>query len=248
MSAWDAVVARARDMVGRGSQLSWVVPIERDHWQTQREFQHRRVVTAVTLAVGTPVLRHALSRKPGSRQFYASTVLLAGVWAGGAFASGPLHAGWSGTRDPEKNARPLVRPFAIGAGAVVFFAAGAAVIARIPALRRPVLAVLNHARFGSLPVVVPLTLITGVGEELFFRGALYAATKQPHQIAVTTAIYTVATGITGNPMLVFAAGVLGLLVAIERRTTGGVQGPIIIHLTWSTGMLLVLPPLIEYRR
>ncbi|MBO1767077.1 CPBP family intramembrane glutamic endopeptidase [Allobranchiibius sp. GilTou38] len=248
MSAWDAVVARARDWVGKGSQLSWVVPIERDHWETQREFQHRRKVTVVTLAVGTPVLRYALSRKPGSREFYASTLVLAGIWAGGAFASGPLHAGWSSTRNPGKNTRPVVRPMAIGAGAVVFFAAGAAVIARIPALRRPVLAVLNHARFGSLPVVVPLTLITGVGEEFFFRGALYAATKQPHQIAVTTAVYTVATGITGNPMLVFAAGVLGLLVAIERRTTGGVQGPIIIHLTWSTGMLLVLPPLIEYRR
>lgn len=225
-----------------------MVPIERDHWQTTEEFRKRQWVTAATMVVGTPLLRKALNQKPGSRAFYGHTIVLAAVWAGGAFASGPLHAGWSSTRVPDKKARPVVRPLAIGAGTVGVFAVGAAAIAQITVLRRPVLKVLNHARFGSLPVVIPLTLMTGVGEELFFRGALYAGTRAPHQIAVTTTVYSVITAATGNPMLVFAAAVLGVLVGIERRTTGGVQGPIIIHMTWSAGMLLILPPIIEYRR
>ncbi len=239
---------RTRGWVRQVGDSSWFTPTERNHWQTEREFHRRQLVTAGTIVIGTPLLRKALRQEAGSRAFYAHTLALAGVWAGGAFASGPLHAGWSNSHTPGHHVRPFLRPFVIGTGAVGFFAAGAAVIARISILRRPVLAVLNHARFGSLPVVVPLTLITGVGEELFFRGALYAGTKAPHQILVTTTAYTVITAVTGNPMLVFAAGVLGLLVAIDRRTTGGVQGPIVIHLTWSTGMLLLLPPLIERRR
>lgn len=248
MSVWDGLKTRTQGWIKSASGHAWVVPIERDHWQTKEEFRRRQWVTAATTVVGTPLLRKALNQKPGSRAFYAHTVLLASVWAGGAFASGPLHAGWSSTRVPDKKARPVVRPMAIGAGAVGAFALIAAAVAPYAVFRRPMLKVLNHARFGSLPVVVPLTIITGVGEELFFRGALYAGTKNPHQILVTTTVYAVITAVTGNPMLVLAAAALGVLVGIERRTTGGVQGPIVIHMTWSTGMLLVLPAIIEKRR
>jgi membrane protease YdiL (CAAX protease family) len=44
-------------------------------------------------------------------------------------------------------------------------------------------------------------------------------------------------------MLAFAALVLGLLTALERRASGGVLAPILTHATWSLLMLLVLPPL-----
>ena len=36
-------------------------------------------------------------------------------------------------------------------------------------------------------------------------------------------------------------GCLGLLTAAQRRVTGGVLGPITSHLTWSLGMLFLLP-------
>lgn len=248
MSVWDGLKTRTQGWIKSASKHSWVVPMERDHWQTKEEFRRRQWVTAATMVVGTPLLRKALNQKPGSRAFYTHTIALASVWAGGAFASGPLHAGWSSTRVPDKKARPVVRPMAIGTGAVGAFALIAAAVAPYAVFRRPMLKVLNHARFGSLPVVVPLTILTGVGEELFFRGALYAGTTNPHQILVTTTVYAVITAVTGNPMLVLAAAALGVLVGIERRTTGGVQGPIVIHMTWSTGMLLVLPPIIEKRR
>jgi hypothetical protein len=44
-------------------------------------------------------------------------------------------------------------------------------------------------------------------------------------------------------MLVFAAAVLGVLVGMQRRVSGGVLAPMLTHVTWSTGMLLVLPPI-----
>ncbi len=50
-----------------------------------------------------------------------------------------------------------------------------------------------------------------------------------------------ATLATGNVMLAFAALVLGLVVGLERRASGGVLGPILTHVTWSLSMLVVLP-------
>ena len=43
----------------------------------------------------------------------------------------------------------------------------------------PVDQLLDHARFGSLPVVLAITFVNGVVEELYFRGALYAALPAP---------------------------------------------------------------------
>ena len=45
-------------------------------------------------------------------------------------------------------------------------------------------------------------------------------------------------------MLVFAAVVLGLLVGLQRRVTGGVLGPMLVHVTWSLSMLFLLPVLV----
>jgi uncharacterized protein len=87
---------------------------------------------------------------------------------------------------------------------------------------------------------VLITVVNGVAEELFFRGALYAAIPR-HPVVVSTLAYTVATLATGNVMLGLAAVLLGLVVGLERRASGGVLAPILTHVTWSTSMLLVLP-------
>jgi membrane protease YdiL (CAAX protease family) len=44
-------------------------------------------------------------------------------------------------------------------------------------------------------------------------------------------------------MLAFAAVLLGVLVGLERRATGGIQAPIITHVLWSVTMLVALPAL-----
>ena len=60
--------------------------------------------------------------------------------------------------------------------------------------------VLAIADEGSLPILVVITALNGVAEELFFRGAAYAAIPR-HPVVWTTVAYTVATLATGKRVL-----------------------------------------------
>jgi uncharacterized protein len=42
-------------------------------------------------------------------------------------------------------------------------------------------------------------------------------------------------------MLSFAAVLLGLIVGLQRRASGGILAPILTHCTWSLAMLFALP-------
>jgi membrane protease YdiL (CAAX protease family) len=137
----------------------------------------------------------------------------------------------------------VLQPVGVGLVAVAVFAVGALVVGQVPFLESSVNSVLEHARQGWLPLVALVTLVNGIAEELFFRGALYAAVGVRRPVAVSTAVYALTTVATGNVMLVFAATVLGLVVGMERRVSGGVLAPMLTHVTWSLGMLLVLPPI-----
>jgi hypothetical protein len=44
-------------------------------------------------------------------------------------------------------------------------------------------------------------------------------------------------------MMVFAAAVLGVVLGLQRRASGGVLAPMIAHVTWSLPMLYLLPVL-----
>ena len=222
-------------------QLDVSRPVERDHWESDRAFRRRRVVVAATLVVGAALLGVSLSIEPGNPLFYPASLALAATWVVGAFASGPLHAGW--VRAGTGLRRPVLQPVGVGLVAVAVFALGALVVGQVPFLESSVNSVLEHARQGWLPLVAAVTLVNGIAEELFFRGALYAAVGVRHPVAVSTAVYALATVATGNVMLVFAAAVLGLVVGLERRVSGGVLAPMLTHVTWSLGMLLVLPPI-----
>ena len=59
----------------------------------------------------------------------------------------------------------------------------------------------------------------------------------------STAVYALATTATRNPALVLASAAVGTLFALQRRATGGIQAPLLTHLTWSALMLRYLPPL-----
>ncbi|HEX6056626.1 MAG TPA: CPBP family intramembrane glutamic endopeptidase [Intrasporangium sp.] len=207
----------------------------------------RRVVVGLTLVVGAVVLAWALRIRPGDPLFYAATLTLAAVWAAGAVLSGPLRLGRGHTRRGSTPDRPIVQSLALGSLLGAIFLAGALVVARLPGLREPVDDLLDHARYGSLPVVIAITVLNGVAEELYFRGALYAALPS-HAIGVTTILYTLTTVGSGVPLLVPAAAVVGVVTALQRRVTGGILGPVITHITWSTGMLLLLPPVLDLVR
>jgi len=222
---------------------SLVHRVERDHREPDHALRRRRTVAALTLVVGSALLGLSLSTEPGDPLFYALTLGLAGVWVVGSLLSGPLHAGW--IQGPGRPRRPVLQPIAIGLAAVAVFVVGALLVAQVPFLKASVDDVLDHARYGSLPVIAVITLVNGLAEELFFRGALYAAIGLHHPLLVSTVVYTLTTVVTGNVMLVFAAAVLGLLVGAQRRVSGGVLAPMLTHVTWSMGMLFLLPPLMN---
>jgi membrane protease YdiL (CAAX protease family) len=131
-------------------------------------------------------------------------------------------------------------PLVYGVALSGLFVVGALIVREVPLLDDQVRHVLDHADQGSVALLVLVTAVNGVAEELFFRGALYAATPR-RPVAVPSAAYVAATLATGNVMLAVAAVLLGVLVGLERRATGGIQAPIITHVVWSVTMLLALP-------
>jgi membrane protease YdiL (CAAX protease family) len=103
--------------------------------------------------------------------------------------------------------------------------------------------VLQYTDQGSWRLTMAIALLGGIAEELFYRGALYTALGRHHPLLISTAAYVVATMASGNPMLAFAAIILGTVCALERRATGGVLAPILTHFVWTLVVLLALPPL-----
>ena len=104
---------------------------------------------------------------------------------------------------------------------------------------------LAHAAYGSLSVVAVITAVNGVAEELYFRGALYAAIGRRRAVTISTLVYTLVTAAAGIPLLVLAAALLGVVTGLQRRVTGGILGPVVTHLTWSLGMLFLLPVVLD---
>lgn len=182
-----------------------------------------------TAVVGAVVLGVSLRVEPGSTWFYPATLGLAAVWTVGALASGPVPWG-----------RATSGSLAAGLGLAGVFVAGALVVREIDALERQVSRVLDFADQGSIPILVVVTVVNGVAEEMFFRGAAYDAIAR-HPVAWTTVAYVAATAATGNIMLSFAAVVLGLVVGLQRRASGGILAPIVTHVSWSLSMLFALP-------
>ena len=220
--------------------LSHVVRSEADESAAVR--RRRRRVVAATSLVGAGLLGASLSTRPGSREFYLSTAAVAGVWTLGGLASGPLHRGWIETRDATIR-RPVLTPIATGVGVFGLFYGAALVARRIPVLEAAISDVLLFAEDGDDRLVLLTTLANGLGEEVFFRGALYAALHNHSPVVSSTAVYTLATTTTRNPALVLAAAAMGSLFALQRRASGGLQAPAITHLTWSALMVRYLPPL-----
>ena len=120
---------------------------------------------------------------------------------------------------------------------------GGLVAREIPAVASLIARVLQFAHQGSFWLVVVITLINGVAEEMFFRGALYTALGRVAPVAISTVVYLCVTLASGNPMLGFAAIILGTVCALERRASGGILAPMLTHFFWSLIMVLVLPPM-----
>jgi hypothetical protein len=226
-------LAEAKDVVG-------ACPVP--HHEAPGLIRRRRIVVAIVLVIGGALLGYSLTRPPGDSSFYWLTLALAAVWAVGALASGPVHLGC--IRFRGRNQRPWITGTAVGLALGAVFVVGGLIAREIPGVREYITRVLEFANYGPLLLVTFITVVNGVAEEMFFRGALYTALGRFRPILVSTVLYVIATAATtGNPMLGFAAIILGTVCAVERRVTGGVLAPMLTHFFWGLVLVLALPPM-----
>jgi membrane protease YdiL (CAAX protease family) len=219
-----------------------IVNVAVPHNEPPSIVRRRRVVVSIVLVLGVSSLALALRKHPGEPAFYWWTLALAGVWALGAFASGPLHLG--GARWRGRNQRPVVSGTVIGLLLGGVFVVGGLIVREIPVVADLVTRLLRYSDQGSWRLTMAIALLAAVAEEMFYRGALYTALGRHHPLLISTVIYALATlGSSRNPMLAFAAIILGTVCALERRATGGVLAPILTHFVWTLVVLLGLPPL-----
>jgi CAAX protease family protein len=215
----------------------------RSHREPDDACRRRRASLAGVFTVGTSLLGASFSTKPGSAAFYAISLGAAGTWWIGGLQLGSGHLGWE--RAAPNRSQPVAAPIATGVAAFGVFYGAARIARRIPVLNEAISSVLRYAQKGSDPLVMLTALANGVGEEVYFRGALFTALGDRHPVLASTGIYTLAATATRNPALILASGTMGMLFGLQRRTTGGIQAPVLTHLTWSTLMLRFLPPLVD---
>ena len=211
------------------------------HEESPALIRRRRIVVVVVLILGATLLGISLRSTPGEKSFFVLTFALAAVWAVGARLSGVLHLGFVTFRGNVR--RPVLTGAGVGVALGLVFIVGGLVCREIGPVREYIVAVLEYANYGSLWLVVLITVINGVAEEMFFRGALFSSLGRFHPEIVSTIVYALAVSAAGNPMLGFAGIILGAVCAYERRITGGVLAPMLTHFFWGLVMVLALPPM-----
>ena len=152
-------------------------------------------------------------------------------------ASGPVPV------EPIRSRRRAVvlRALALSAIAFLGFLVADLVGEHLPLVSSALHNILTKADAGPIGLVLLVALVNGLGEELFFRGALFNAFGSHHPVAGSTIFYVAVTAVTGNVALVVAAGAMGFLLALQRQGTGAILAPTVTHLSWSALMLLALP-------
>lgn len=188
--------------------------------------------------VGAGLLRATMASPPASRRFYVLGNVTAAVWASpllvGRGHPGPL---------PELPTwRTAAGSVGLGVAAFGIVYAGARVTRRIPVVAEAAANAVRH-RADNPGAAVAITLVNGVAEELYFRGALFDGVDRRHAVTVTSASYALATAATGNAALTLASAVVGPVLGWQRQRTDDLTGPVITHLTWSALSLWLVPPL-----
>lgn len=205
----------------------------------------RRRIRGTALAVGTGLVALSLSAEGDNPLFYVLALGLAGTWAAGALASGPVPPGAVLTRS---GARSVAEPVLTGIGTFGLFYAAARLARRSPLLDRAISSVLRYVDTGPASVVLLTACVNGAAEELFFHGALWDEAGSRRPVGKTALVYTACTAATRNPALVIGAAATSLIFGRLRRRSGGVAAPALAHVTWSVLMLTVLPPVFRAPR
>lgn len=201
----------------------------------------RQWLFLVPCALGALGLFLARRSGDGTAGFYWATAFTAVVYAS---------AWWLwGDRQAFMGPRKLIdvlRGALIGAALALVFVLGALVVQHIPFLAGPAAELLDTPDKGGYALTLLVLVVNGIGEELVFRDVVPRQLRGMGQSVVqagvwSTLVYCLVTCVMGVPLLVFAAGVLGAVAYFEAANTGRLYSPIAVHLTWSIGMLLILP-------
>jgi membrane protease YdiL (CAAX protease family) len=197
----------------------------------------RRIGVIATLVVGITLLAATLRVAVGSTGFFVLGFLTASTWIVGSLLSGPVPV------NPIKSSRLAVTSAALVLSIVAFlgFLAADLVGRHLPLISGALHTVLAKADTGPIGLVLVVALLNGLGEELFFRGALFAALGSHRPVITSTVLYVAVTAATGNVALVIAALAMGIIFSLQRAHTGGILAPTITHLCWSTLMIAALP-------
>jgi membrane protease YdiL (CAAX protease family) len=195
----------------------------------------QRWTLGATLVAGTVLLAVAFSQPGDSGGFYLFAFAAAGVWLAGGLAADNVRLG------RVDRGRAVIAAIAAGAGAFGVLVVGTEVAQRLPGLSGAVDQILATADAGSTGLVLALTVVSAIGEEVYFRGAVMSALPARWAVAGGVTVYVVVTAFTANLALVTAAAVMGTLFAIERRATQGVAAPTITHAVWAVLMVVALP-------
>ena len=177
----------------------------------------------------------------GTAGFYWATAFTAVVYAAAWWLWGNRQAFMG-----PKKLIDVLRGALIGAALALVFVLGALVVQHIPFLAGPAAELLDTPDKGGYALALLVLVVNGLGEELVFRDVVPRQLRGMGQSVVqagvwSTLVYCLVTCVMGVPLLVFAAGVLGAVAYFEAATTGRLYSPIAVHLTWSIGMLLILP-------
>src|SRR6476646_9879699 len=171
----------------------------RSHREPDDACRHRLTAVAGLCVAGAGLLGASFSTKPGSAPFYALSLSAAGTWLICGLQTGSVHFGCE--QAAPHRFRAVAAPIATGAAAFGVFYGAARIARHIPLLNEAISSVLRYAQKGSDPLVMLTALANGVGEEVFFRGAVFAAFGDRHAVLASTAIYVLAATATCNPAL-----------------------------------------------
>ena len=215
--------------------------VPRDHRQDPRPFLVRRVVTgglrggrrrgAGLVAADRPRRLDVLRRHPGPRRDLDGR----GVRVGAAVPRPDRQP-----RDQEHLRRPVSGRSCSGCCSPACSSSARWSCGQVPLIDRQVSSVLDHADQGVTPLLLLITVVNGVAEELFFRGALYAAVPRHPVVGEHGRLRR---RDAGHRQL--HAGVRGDPARSRRRPRAArvrrVLAPVLTHVTWSTVMLFALP-------
>jgi membrane protease YdiL (CAAX protease family) len=191
-----------------------------------------------TVLLGCALLGITLRLSRTSGWFTVLGLLLAATWTAGAFLSGPVPVL---PRPWRKPARSVVGAVGIGVVAFLGFLVAYLVARHLPLLSTALDRILTKGDAGPSATVLFVAIVTGISEELFFRGAVQSVRTRYNPVIVTTVLYVAVTASTGNVALVVAAAVMGTIFSLERAATRGVVASIATHVTWTVLMLCLLP-------